>query len=409
MRVCTFMPKSALIYMQGILFAVPSSDERKYWGFLLFQQYVQTAPAEFLPVLFGKNFVRCLVNQLVSPERYLHRIAEKSIKAINTRALDCPSLVSVVVDKIMVTNGYINFDIVTKTKTIEKLISQAAPYIVRSIPPKFHQMILHPRTMDEKAASARRQIIADYLLMVVRSGVIQDEKGSAGSDYHEAIKEILAILAKHAYFEIRGDLEGPESALEPPISQASREVFRSRITSSLAHLIAKATGSSGYPYAIVSAIHDCENMDGSTLVTIDTDGSVRTQIKRAWKTLVKVHAEGDVADTAKKELLRAFELLYCLTMLQVYNGDVDAANMLDELQDCYVGLLKHGHGDAQKEGSEILVEILLSLVSKPSLLFRRLALQVFSACTSTITADGLQSMIRVSTWLSKSFYVSLVR
>lgn len=388
---------------QGILFAVSSSDERKYWGFLLFQQYVQVTPMEFLPILFSKNFVRCLVNQLASPERYLHRSAEKSIKAIHSRALDHPSLMSVAIDEIMITNGYINFDIVTKTKTMEKLISLASLHTVQTIVPKFDQMILHPQSTDEKAASARRQIIADYQLMIIRSKLIQNEIGSTASDCHKVISQILALLVKHAYFEIRGDLKGPQSDPEPPISQASREMFRSRVASSLTYLIARAGNFSNYPYEIISKIHEREGMGDSTLGTLDTDGSVHIQITRAWKILRLIHSRGEAADTAKKELFRAFELLYSLIMLQVYNGDADAVNMLDELTGCYKGLLTSRQGDAQKEGSVILVEILLGLVSKPSLLFRRLALQVFSACTLTITVDGLHSMIRVS-----SSYFSLI-
>ncbi|KAL9116301.1 MAG: hypothetical protein Q9187_007175 [Circinaria calcarea] len=230
--------------------------------------------------------------------------------------------------------------------------------------------------------------------MVIRSKPIQDERSTV-SDCRMVILQILGLLAKYAYFETQGDTDGLRKAPEPPISQASREIFRSRIASSLAHLIAKTADLSNYPYDIVSIIHKRESLGDSTLITLGTDDRIHKQIKHAWKILEKIHAKGKLEDKTKKDLFNAFELLYCLTMLQVYNADTDAVNMLDELQDCYKGLLKHKDEDTQKKGSEILVEILLTLVSKPSLLFRRLAQQVFSVCTSIITADGLHSMIRV--------------
>ena len=366
---------------------------------------MQVAPVEVLPVLFGRNFVRCLVNQLASPERYLHRIAEKSIKVIHSRALDLPGLTSIVIDELMITNGYINFDTITKTKTIEKLISQTPLDTVQTIVPNFDQMILHPQSTDEKVASARRQIIADYQLTIIRSKSIQDKIGSTASDYDKVALQIFALLAKHAYFEFQEDPNDPRSAPEPPISRASREMFRSRIVSSLTYLTAKTADDLSYPYKLISIVQRRESLTNSKLVTLDIDGSIHKKIRRAWKVLEKIRGKREAADTSKKDVFNAFELLYCLTMIQVYNGDADAVNMLDELQDCYKALLKHENGDAQKEGSEMLVEILLSLLSKSSLLFRRLAQQVFAVCTSTITADGLRSMIRVSTHSSKSFPV----
>jgi len=110
--------------------------------------------------------------------------------------------------------------------------------------------------------------------------------------------------------------------------------------------------------------------------------------------------------------LRAFELLYSLILLQVYNGDPEAFSVLDELQICYEKLVpgkkektkdSHRHKRAKADHdheeeidpSDMLMEILLSFVSKPSGLLRRLAQTVFTTFADKLTQQGLQSMIDV--------------
>jgi DNA polymerase phi len=81
-------------------------------------------------------------------------------------------------------------------------------------------------------------------------------------------------------------------------------------------------------------------------------------------------------------------------VLQVYNGDADAVNMLDELKDSYHKLSEKKKPSTQG-GAETLVEIILTLVAKPALLFRRIGPHVFSACCANINEPALESMTQV--------------
>lgn len=110
----------------------------------------------------------------------------------------------------------------------------------------------------------------------------------------------------------------------------------------------------------------------------------------------------------------------------MYNGDSEAFSVLDELQICYEKLVpgkkekakdSHRHKRAKSDHdheveidpSDMLMEILLSFVSKPSGLLRRLAQTVFTTFADKLTEQGLQSMIDVSFCLPLSiipiFYV----
>ena len=117
-----------------------------------------------------------------------------------------------------------------------------------------------------------------------------------------------------------------------------------------------------------------------------------------------VHVVATSAKGKKRAYLKAFEILYSLTILQVYNGDTDAVLVLDELKTCYDSLVKHSSAESD-EASELLVEVLLSFVSKPSILFRKLVEQVFTIFTSDITAAGLRAMIKVETPLPENAFL----
>ncbi|KAA6413200.1 MAG: DNA polymerase V [Lasallia pustulata] len=369
------------------LFAASSSEVRKYWGLLLFEQMFGGIPEHLISILFSKNLMRCLMNHLTLPDRYLHRVALKVLKAIHARVVTEPQAITAAISGLLGPNGHVNFDHVTKTKTVEKLLSQIDAQTLRTVLPLFERLILMPQAGDETGAASRRQILADQLLSLIRSRQIDNISKAPLSEYNACIEQLLAFFVDVAYFS-------PRLAAEPPVSKASQDVFRSRISSSLTHLVAKVEDPAQFPYYVAMIIHkrEKENVDSQPL--FDADENVRKTVARAWKTLDKLHLKAGKPQSSRQNLLRAFKLLYSLTILQTYNGDSDAVTILDELRSCYDSLVKHRENDKQG-GPEILVEILLSLVSKPSLLFRRLAQQVFGAFAPRVNATGLQSMVAV--------------
>lgn len=375
-------------------FSASSSEERKYWGFLLFQRVLRDVPAQYFPIIFSKNMTRCLINQLASPDRYLHRIAEKSVKAIILKAeLDSSLAVPALECLLSPPNGQANFDHATKTKTVEKLISSLDSKYVKDLVAVFRGIILRPGTQDVHAAAMVRQVVSDHLVNLVRSSQFTD--GSLSPDASEGIQLALSILADFTYFNSRLEKDknsGDEPSEDPPFSAASRDVFKSRILSCLTHLISKSSNPAKFAYYVVAGIHTREDQEDFADSVLSEDGTVRESIRTSWKVLEQIHHKEP--DSTKDPLLSAFMLLYSLTILQVYNFEADAVSMLDELKICYETLIKH-RSKGSYGGSDALVEIILSLVSKRSVLFRRLGEQVFSAFVLDIGETGLQSMTQV--------------
>ena len=378
------------------LFSASASDQRKYWGFVLSQRVFLIAPADLISVVFSKNFMRCFMNQLASSDRYLHRNAEKVVKSIYSRLeTDSSIAMTVLACLLKAPHGCVNFDQITKTKTVEKLLPQVDDKNLGDLVQFYAGIMQDPNTQEEKAASLDRQIAADHLLSVVRSRqTLTDTESSMQSGPTLFVKKVLALFAQHAYFSHQQESHLDNRSIGPSISDGTRSVLRSRISSCLTHVLAKSAQPAHITYDLVHFIRDLEKKDGDFKLLFECDEAVNKTINKGWTLLEKVHSKEAIAQGSRKRSLSAFELLHNLVLLQIYNGDADAVGMLGDLKSCYDSLFKHKSKSEQAD-SDGLVEILLGFVAKPSALFRRLASQVFSTCTSDISDSGLQSMIKV--------------
>ncbi|KAL5043349.1 hypothetical protein BDW71DRAFT_210338 [Aspergillus fruticulosus] len=371
------------------LFAAASSEERKYWGFSLFIKVINEHSLQLASLVFTKNLVRCLTNQLAAEDRYLHRMAVKAAKAIQARVAKEPEFAAASVKGLMGSAGSVNFDQITKTKTVEKIVSEANLDALKTILPLFEQLVASPGTTDSKAAASNRQILASLLLSLVRARVSASDSANEASE--AALERILFLFARFAYFTS----EGVDSGAQPPLTQQTQELFRSRINSSLNSIIAAQKHAATLPYAIVRKIRDAAKSEEFGKFIISMDDALKDSVKGAFKALKKL------SSMEKKEVaagVDAFKLLYSMTILQVYNGDADAASMLDELDFCYSKIFadkKSKQEEETSEASDALVEILLSFASKPSQLFRRMSEQVFTAFAPNVTATGLESLTSI--------------
>ena len=320
-------------------------------------------------------------------------MARQNLDAIFLRVLEEPEIATVIIGELLAPQGQENFNIIIQNDMFERILSQLDFRTMRTILPLFDRWILRPHAPDEKTALSRRQIVIDILLGVLRPRPVQNNSNRTDIEHHSMASQFLATLTRHAYFQSREDKDSLDAIPEPPFSPATREMFKSRILSCLTNLSIKGSDAC-HPYDAVCNIHKWEKQSDLTSAVFEEDDISSRSIRRAWRALRKIHSQEQSADPGRSTQLKAFKLLFSTAVLQVYNGDADAVNLLDEVQDCYKSLIKRTHKE-QNHGSEILVEILLSLVSKPSLLFRKTAHNMFETFASFINAEGLQSMCKV--------------
>ncbi|KAL8990036.1 MAG: hypothetical protein Q9177_001212 [Variospora cf. flavescens] len=376
------------------LFAASSTEERKYWGFSLFQQMFKSVPPSLLPALFSRNLKRSLINQLASKGRYLHLAAERSIRSILDRVKVEPSSAAAALESFscMSVEGYLSFDQLTKTKTLERLMSIADDNSLLNVGLELCNKLVCPDAQDDQVATARRQVLADEIMMLLKSRpTFHSEVGSA-STLRPLVDRILEVLVICSYFSVDASATNRRDLPDPPVSGKTQDMLRTRLLTCLSHIVSKFPDPGSYVYRAVGVIRLKES-DSLLRSNLDPTGPISGTMGQAWTFLALI---ADDLEKAKgnKTFLEAFILLYSLTVLQVHNGDADAVSMLDELRSCYDRMTQRGqvHGE---QGSEVLIEILLSLVAKPSVLFRRLAEQVLSTATSDINSNGLQAMVKV--------------
>ncbi|KAJ5701853.1 hypothetical protein N7488_009401 [Penicillium malachiteum] len=372
------------------LFAASSSDERKYWGFLLFNKILNEGSPQQAAQVFTKNLVRCLTNQLAVEDRYLHRMAVKASKAIQTRVSKEPGFAAAAVSGLMGTAGAVNFDQATKTKTIEKIVADANNEALEDIVPVFGKLLSNPGADDDKTAASNRQFIAGLLLSIVRAKATTGNSESE-EDFQSILEQILSILVRYAYFPNTADAS---TAPKPALSQATQEMLRNRINSSLNSILACQKYAATIPYAVVKQIRDAIKSEEYGKFNIDMDEKLQDSVKTAFKSLKKLSSKEKKGETSS---LSAFKLLYSMTVLQVYSADADAVSMLEELEFCYSKFM--GESDSKKkdtaDASDALVEILLSFASKQSQLFRRMSELVFGAFADQVTENGLESLVSI--------------
>ena len=92
------------------------------------------------------------MNQLASKGSYLHSLAERCQAGILARAKKEPATTVKILSALIETHGYIQFDSLTKTKTLEKLISSADRPALEHIVKLFGERINDPRSSDDKEA-----------------------------------------------------------------------------------------------------------------------------------------------------------------------------------------------------------------------------------------------------------------
>ncbi|KAK4991875.1 DNA-directed DNA polymerase [Elasticomyces elasticus] len=384
------------------LFASSSSPERKSLGFHILTNMIDEAPGWALRTVFSPNLMRCIFNQRNSAERYLHEAAKLPLDHVLSRVKHEPGLASVFVQTLLVSGrDDLNLDRITQSRTIEGCLALADSAAVSEVTTFLRPLILRPSKADK--AERWRQTIADLLLSAVRGHQQRTPEPQTGAiDENHIWIPVFKLLIECAYCDPTSSASAA-AARVPPVSADSSKMFQSRLLSCLTHVIFTMRDESVfYPYFVACQIRDCTGSEDLEL-SFWGDKMVRKAIKRSHKILDQIAQErGDNVFTRKQEptssarrqaALRAFKLLYSVTLIQAYNEEPDAIAILDELETCYTSRAEKGPQD--ENSFTLLVEVLLSYMAKPSVLFRRLAEQVFGTFASELTADSLQSLLDI--------------
>ncbi|KAK8206195.1 DNA polymerase phi-domain-containing protein [Phyllosticta capitalensis] len=370
------------------LFSASASPEQKSKGLQLLSRMLASAPQWALLSLFSPNLMRCIINQRNGADRYLHKPAQAPLDEMRARVKRNPEVAAPIVEGLVTRHGSLNFDKITKTKTVEGVLGFAGGSSLKELVLFFERLIYRPEDdEDQKAVETHRRTVSDMMILLVRSRNLANPIGD-----DDWLRTLLEVFTKLAYFSPTGSSQTHDVPV-PSISDASRQLFQERVTSCLAHLLSsKLDTEMMYPVFVVTAIQKFSASETLSLA-FKADKTISKAVKQAHKQLSEVLAKEAKAKEKKKPALRAFKLLYSLTMVQVYNGDADAVMILEELSECYGAAFQKGEKDTN--AFQLLTEVILGFAARPSVLFRKLAEEVFTVFASELTPEGLQSMIEI--------------
>ncbi|KJZ78344.1 hypothetical protein HIM_02382 [Hirsutella minnesotensis 3608] len=356
------------------LFSKNATDGQKFKGFMVFQKMLQglVDQPDKLACLFSKNLMTCLMNQAAKEDRYLHRAAVKALKVIEGAVSSNHSALVPVLQQLLGTNGVYSFDQRTSTKTVDKLLQNINGETVEEVLVIIRKPISSIAQLADDDVKATLRLYVDYLSKILNAFAtdVHGEASSSpvrGSAYGPILQELSAL----AYSQ-------PAVIPQAALTEQFREHCRSRIESSLARLTRRTEDFRTFCDAIASIDTASQTMAEE----------IRSAINEALGRMKKL-----LKNKSKKEdersLAQGLAMLHAVSIFQLYNENPDAMEVLEDLAQ-FNDRLKSGKAKDQSEGSsELLVEILLSMVARPSSLMRQISQQVFDAFTSQISAQGL--------------------
>lgn len=166
----------------------------------------------------------------------------------------------------------------------------------------------------------------------------------------------------------------PAGHAEAGFSDKTKTILRQKLNAALARFVKRPEDFGDFCGAIMS-------IDSSS---VEMDDELQAELLEALEKVQELTSpkktKGD-----KSGALQGLALLYAVAILQLYNEEPDAIEILNDLKQCYEKLLVDDEGDV----SALLVEILLAMVARPSSLMRQTAERVFEGFTSLMTSEAL--------------------
>ena len=362
----------------------------------------------------------CLQNQLKADSRYLQRSAQKALTAMHARVARQNELALVVLRGMLVDAGALQFDVSTRTKTLEKLITVNDNRDVFNFLRELYQ---HPRVEKTHEATNARKILTDLLVAACSHELPQDHKFPNATKHPS--EESQSINSRYP-MEILIQIGLFVRPAIPEVTPGSRQYVKERIMACLEQALkTKVFGRTLLRHTVVSiSVFESQKLqpayefdtnikaiikDGHRRLSaiqgslsVDQNSRLRMQDESEFSLeqssdkdgdVVKHVSRGETADRTDGDgTADGLILLYHLALLQVYSGEAEAVTIVEDLNAYHDKMAEEV--DAFMD-ADVLVEVLLSFASKPSKFLRKIGLQAFASFAVQITQEGLQSLIRV--------------
>ncbi|KAF4954126.1 hypothetical protein FGADI_5448 [Fusarium gaditjirri] len=352
------------------LFSKRATEGQKFRGFMVFRTMLEglsELPAH-IEVLFSKNLTLCLMNQASKEDRYLHRAANKALKEIEVTTSMHPATLVPILKGLLGENGAYNFDQRTNTRTVNQILQNVSGETGEEILKIIRTPLGTIAKQDTKKVSSTLRVYVDYLSKILNASA----SPTLGEFQQTVFSAALQELSQLAYSQ-------PKNLPVDTLTEGVRELCRTRLESSFAK-VSRRTEDYGSLCLAVSSI------DPNSMAMAE---EIKTAVHEALSRMQKL-LRRKARDDSEKNLFQSIAMLHAVSVFRLYNEDPDAMEVLNDLAQCSDCLEKGKSAESEADTSEIILEILLSMVVRPSSLMRQVTQQVFGAFTPQISAAGLE-------------------
>ncbi|KAJ2904163.1 DNA polymerase V-like protein [Zalerion maritima] len=376
------------------LFSKSSTEHQKFSGFSIFEKILEGGYSEpsILENLFSKNLMICTMNQSAKKDRYLHEAATKALSTIERTAEKHPEAIPTILKQLLGKRGAYNFDQKTNHKTVLKCLQFTRPVAGECLS-ICQKPLMKLEKSDAENVTKYLHAYAEYLSKLASAAPLTHEATATTSKPSKKLMNtstsslppgaaVVKELATFAYSNV------DHSIIKPALTPALRGVFRSRLEHVFAKLVRRPSDS----------LFLCDVMQSVNAGAVSMDKALCNERDVAlvmMRKLLKDEKKTPAELAAKKGLLQGLALLYAAALSQLYAQDPDAVNLLQDLARVVQKIEEDSddEGDGEEENSALpafLVETLLGLLAKRSVLMRQVSVKVFEAFSSTMDLDALQ-------------------
>ncbi|KAJ4424817.1 DNA-directed DNA polymerase [Gnomoniopsis sp. IMI 355080] len=347
-------------------FSKTATETQKFTGFMIFQKFLESGLSypHIVQNLLSQNLTTCLINQAAIQDRYLHRAATKALKAIERAAEANPVVVPVMIQVLLGKHGVYNFDQKTNSKTVDKLLHCTRPEHASQVIEILRQLVL---SNDKENPENHVLVYADYLHKLAT--IVPSE-----AEVRSRARASVGGVALQEFSKLAYPKTGEAAA---GFSDKTKSILRQKLNAALARFVKRPEDFGEFCSAIMS-------IDSSS---VEMDDELQTELIEALEKLQELTSPKNTKRD-KSGAYQGLALLYAVAILQLYNEEPDAVDILNDLKQCYEKLSSK-QKDKDTDISALLVEILLAMVARPSQLMRQTAERVFEGFTGLMTADAL--------------------
>ncbi|KAJ8325707.1 DNA-directed DNA polymerase [Batrachochytrium dendrobatidis] len=432
-----------------------TSHERKHIGFQVFEAILLIVDEKQIPFLLTPHFLHCLIDSLSKKNGYFYKQALHTATNLSEIASEKPFIAFPLMMRLVGKNGSLQFDTVTKTKTVENIITtldtdQIESYIdflVTSFtdPSSMLNDSLVGTTSSTRVESVRRWIL-QQMFQLVRMGRLHKEQGW--------ISLIIEFVVVHGFFKpLEVDSKQEFGKVSDDISTLSRERLVSilgalgniSLIDSLKANEAEESvddDSNFKKYARIPRAHLGKRLNGDTWIyyvcQLLKEMESNKQLTPLGKSSLNASAHDaiqtcyDLVETIRErkaatpeenasllEELSSFESLVLHILLNIYYEPEEFTLLAKEIKDCYTRMHPQSEAkpiqeskkrkaanaqsteatdedmEASPEPIEVIVDVLIGLLVKPCTLLRSMVSDVFRGFCSRMTSKAIQLILDI--------------